>query len=186
MIKRYIYFLAIIALLFTGIIGCGGGDTNAPADAVITINPAEIKITDGSLRDVHTQDFLITVKDPNGIPLEDVELRITFIWSSPDGKFDTLYYDLRPYDPPTTCGDGTAETPLAQLTDGGNPVDSPLVVTTDKDGSYILRFEFLSGGLDTNCDGTGDSILEWSADLEVTSGSVFGSAKFEVAKPDTN
>ena len=183
MIKRYIVFLALVSCLFV-MMGCGGEDNSAPADATITIAPTEITVTDGSLWDVHRQPWLITVKDPNGIPLRGVELRISFIWASPDGRYDSLLFDV------DNC-DGINETPLAQLNDGNTPVDSPMTVSTDEDGSYILNFDFLSGGLDADCDGlldldlAGDPlILEWNADIEVTSGSVFNSATFEVKAPE--
>lgn len=178
--KHYIFlFLAGILFIFAG---CGGGgSSDAPAESRITISPSSYSVKNSSYWDVHRKDFLITVKDPNGVPLRDVDLRISFIWASPDGRFQTLFYDL------ASCGDGIRETPLAQLNDGNNPKDSPMTVKTDENGSFILNLDFLSGGVDFNCDGAIDLdadsepiVLEWNADIQVISGSVFGSAEFTV------
>ncbi len=58
---------------------------------------------------------------------------------------------------------------FVQLYDGDDAEDSPMNVTTDENGAYNLRFDFKSGGG-----------LEYSADLEVSSGSVYNSAEFKV------
>jgi hypothetical protein len=116
--------------------------------------------------------------------LDDVDLRISFIWASDI----SLTYDL-------DC-DGINETPLAQLNDGNTPVDSPMTVTTDKDGSYILNFDFISGAVDTDCDGIAEdsdadtagiqpAYFEWNGTVQVTSGSLFSSAEFSVAGPSS-
>ena len=122
------------------------------------------------------------------MPLNNVTLRSSFIWASPDGVLDTLVFDLNP------C-DGTAETTLAQLYDGdpdngGVPVDSPFNASTNNDGVFELWVRFISGGFDSNCnlsidlDSNGDPIIfEWNADLEVSSGSSFSTATFTIAAP---
>ena len=172
--------------------GCGGNN-EAPVGSTITINPSSITITDGSLQDIHKKRFLITVKNLSGVPLNNVTLRSSFIWASPDGVLDTLVYDMNP------C-DGTAETTLAQLYDGdpdngGVPVDSPFNASTNEDGVFELWLRFVSGGYDAfPCDGvieledpadlTSDPIVfTWNADLEVSSGSSFASATFTVDAP---
>ena len=79
MIKRYIIHLALISLLFISI-SCGkggdGGGTDAPYDAIITINPP-----DGILFDSLSGDAIVpitaVVKTAKGVPLEDVELFIS-------------------------------------------------------------------------------------------------------------
>ena len=173
--------LSITLLILLSIGGCGKAP--APPDATITISPSDVTVNDSSYWGVNTQYFQIVVKDANGIPLKDVELTINFIWANPDKNPNDLdlLYDLN-------C-DGTPETPLVQFYDGDNAKDSPMVVKTDENGSYILRFEFLSGGVDLDCDGAVDVdangdpvVLAYKGDIEVTSGSVYTSAKFEVKK----
>jgi len=124
MIRRYIISLLLVGLLFI-ILGCGGGggSEDAPPEATITINPTEITVSDASVATTeHTEYYQIVVKDGNGIPLKNVELRITFVWAVPDVYGVVHFYD------------------------GGNPVDSPLDVETDEDGAYILTVKFQSGG----------------------------------------
>jgi hypothetical protein len=191
MIKKIIIGLCLTGSLFLWS-GCGRS-YEAPEGSVITISPSEITITDGSLQDIHKQRFLITVKNPLNVPLNNVKIRSSFIWSTPDGVLDTLVYDMNP------C-DGTPETPLAQLydgdpDDGGAPVNSPFNTTTNEDGVFEIWVRFISGGYDAfPCDNvieltdptdpTSDPIVfEWNADLEVTSGSSFGSATLTVEKP---
>jgi hypothetical protein len=152
MIKKIILYLALISI-FVIPFGCGGGgesSEDAPAEATMTINPEEIKVTDGSLKVTkHTEYYHITVKDARGNPLKNVELRINFIWAVPDVYGVVQFYK------------------------GNNPVNTPLNVLTDEDGTYILKFTFESGGG-----------YEYSGTLDVTSGSLFESADFEVAIPD--
>ena len=57
---------------------------------------------------------------------------------------------------------------LVQFYHGGSPVDSPFNVLTDGEGAYLLRMDFKSG------------VWEYSGTLEVTSGSGYGSADFDV------
>ncbi len=149
MIKKYIFSLAFIGLLCI-LAGCGGGDsesnTNAPVDSIITVSPEEIKISDGTNDvDTSTQFFHITVTDVNGIPYSEVEINISYIWAVPNING------------------------LVQLYDGSTPVNSPMSVETDSNGTYILRLDFQSGGG-----------LTYFGEVQVTSGSNFGSATFEV------
>jgi hypothetical protein len=58
---------------------------------------------------------------------------------------------------------------VVQFYHGGSPVDSPFNALTDGDGAYMLRMDFYSGGG-----------LEYNGALQVTSGSAYGSADFEV------
>ena len=172
--------------------GCGGSN-EAPEGSIITISPSDLTITDGSLQDIHKQRFLVTVKNPSSVPLNNVKLRMSFIWATPDGVLDTLVYDMNP------C-DGTSETPLAQLYNGdpdagGVPVTSPFNTKTNEDGVFEIWLRFISGGFDVfPCDGvieledpadlTSDPLIfEWNADLEVTSGSSYSSATLSVAAP---
>ncbi len=114
--------------------------------ATITINHSMVTVTDGTLTaQWHTQYFFISVKDTGGYLASDVEIWISYPWAVPD-----------------TSG-------FVQLYDGDAPKDSPMSVKTDENGSYILRFDFLSGGG-----------LEYIGNSEVHSGSVSSSATFEV------
>ncbi len=145
MIKRYIMFITFVGLLFI-VPGCAGDYDiqNAPADATITINPSEVTVSDATGSAWHTQYFHIVVTDANGFLLENIRLRIEFIWAVPD-----IY--------------GTV-----QFYRGSSTVDSPFYASTDGDGAYTLRMDFVSGG------------WEYSGTLQVTSGSAYGSADFSV------
>ncbi len=122
-----------------------GGD--APATATITISPAaNVEVTDGTASaSWSTKNFHISVKDANDTPLKYINLHISYIWAVPNGNG------------------------LVQLYDGTTPKDSPMLVQTDANGGYNLRFDFQSGGG-----------LSYSANLQVSSGSVFGSTGFSV------
>lgn len=151
--KRYIIGLALTSFLFI-LFSCGGGvdlgpggSVSAPVGATITIFPSEVSVKDTSAPAVwHRTTFTITVTDKNGIPLNDVEIWISYQWAVPDS------------------------TGLVQLYDGGTPKNSPMSAVTDGNGVYQLRFEYQSGGG-----------LEYTADLEVRSGSISGSATFSVS-----
>ena len=157
MAKKILKNLLIVSSLFIMVvfIGCGnnGHSEDAPVEATMTINPTEIKISDGTPPPAppttHREEYQIVVKDGNGIPLKNVELRITFWLAVPD-----VYG-------------------VVQFIDGDTPVNSPLKATTDEDGSYILKLDFLSG-----------NGLTYSGGIEVTSGSLYESADFEVDAGD--
>ncbi len=130
--KRYtMMFLILMGLLFV-LSGCGGGvdlgsddSVCAPPDATITIVPSSNTITDLGVipaPEWHTTTFTITVKDKNGIPLNDVDLWITFPWAVPDSLA------------------------RVQLFDGNTPKDSPMHAITDENGVFNLRFDYQFGG----------------------------------------
>jgi hypothetical protein len=146
MIKRYIIFIAFVGLLFI-VPGCADDDLNsAPASATITINPSSFKLSDGTATArTHTKYFLIAVKDVNGFSLKEITLRIAFIWAKPDIYGLVQFYHL------------------------GSKVNSPFNVSTDGNGTYTLRMDFLSGGG-----------WEYKGTLQVTSAAAYGSADFEV------
>lgn len=130
MTRRYIISLALVGLLFI-IIGCGGGgggddDVAAPAEATMTISgaPETISIGLGSTSWYEYCCFIIVVKDANGIPLNNVDLSISYPWAIPN--------------PPG----------LVQLYDGNTPKDSPLNVTTDENGAYYLKIGYQGGLLE--------------------------------------
>jgi hypothetical protein len=150
------FLVLLLSFLFLGL-SCGGsidlgpgGCVSAPEGATITISPSSIDVTDATSLAWHTAYFQIKVTDENGIPLNDVELWISFIWAVPD------------------------EAGYVQLYDGDIPKNSPMKVCTDEDGVYNLTFRFQSGGG-----------RDYYADLEVRSGSVYGSASFTVSPGGT-
>ncbi len=121
MTRKYIAVLLLTGFVF--IMYSCGGDYSAPVDATITIIPVEIAYSDGTgTVTTSSEQFTIAVKDANGIPLNDVEIWISYVWAIPN------------------------EYALVQLFDGDNPKDSPMSVTTDINGVYNLRFDFQSGG----------------------------------------
>lgn len=130
MIRRYIISLVLVGLIFL-ISGCGGGggggnDVVAPAESTITISgaPETISIGTSSTSWYEYCCFVIVVKDANGIPLNGVDLSISYPWAIPN--------------PPG----------LVQFYDGNTPKDSPLNVTTDENGAYYLKIGY-QGGLVT-------------------------------------
>ena len=125
--RRYIISLALVGLLFI-ISGCGGGggggdDVAAPAEAEITISgaPDTISIGTSSTSWYEYCCFIIVVKDANDIPLNNVDLSISYPWAVPN--------------PPG----------LVQFYNGNTPVDSPLNVTTDINGAYYLKIRYQGG-----------------------------------------
>lgn len=155
MIKRCIIFIAFVGLLFI-VPGCGGGDDieNAPVDATITINPSEFNLSDST-------GFTTTHSEYFNIVVEDANgfllenIRLTI----------SFVWAVVPV-VPDVYG-------VVQFYHGGSPVDSPFNALTDDDGAYLLRMDFDSG------DG-----LAYTATLQVTSGSAYGSANFEVDTGD--
>lgn len=149
--KRF-FVLLMYLLLFTS--GCAD-DNVAPSSAVITISPEGATVTDTSTTSSwHTRYFTILVKDSKtAAPMNDVEITISFPLAVPDFSG------------------------AVQLYNGNNAVNSPFKAKTDSMGTYILRFDYISGG-DSNGDGTAD--MAYKGDLEVRSGSVFTSVTFEV------
>ncbi|MBI5408939.1 MAG: hypothetical protein HZA14_06205 [Nitrospirae bacterium] len=154
---KNVYTVLLITGLFFMLSACGGGgvgdggsvDAPADSDIAITVSPDEATITDGSSTTVvDTYYFQIVVKKGD-IPLRDVNLSISFPWAVP-----------------SPAG-------AVQLYDGATKVDSPMNVTTDANGAYNLRFDYIRGGG-----------VEYKGDLFVVSGSKSASATFEVALPD--
>ncbi len=93
-----------------------------------------------------TQNFHISVKTDLGIPLSDVNLYISYILAVPNSFGYVQLYDC-----------DTAK-------------NSPMMVKTDINGTYNLRFDFQSGGG-----------LAYTGNVQVISGSVFGSRGFAVS-----
>jgi len=156
MTRRHIIYSALISLIVI-LISCGGGGVEggseeAPAEATITINPSSSSYAGGD--DTTTvgsfvTNFNIVVKDPNGIPLRNVDLTIFYPFANPGGSV-VQFYDGDP-------------------SQGAPAQDSPMTVKTDENGSYTLFIVFLANGG-----------LEYSADIQVSSGAVYAASTFEV------
>jgi hypothetical protein len=150
MLKRFINYsvwtilFAAAAMLFSG---CGGQTSDAPSGSEITFSTGDVKIMDGTAK--HTEDYYITiiVKNEEGIPLNNVELTITYPWAVP------------------------SVSALVQFYDDVTPVNSPMKVTTDENGAYLLHFKYETG------------TLEYLGSIVVVSGSSSASVKFEVDIP---
>lgn len=128
----------------------GGGGTDAPAEAKITISPPNNRIAcTGSTTVTGTTYFSITVKDPTGIPLSDVNLSISYPYAVPDASG------------------------FVQLYDDTTPKDSPMDVTTDENGTYYLSLSYERG-----CDVIPAN--GYSGDLLVVSGSLSATSTFAV------
>ena len=110
-------------LIFSACGTSGEKENAAPPNAVITISPTAHSFDIAGAQITSTEFFNIVVKTAGGIPLEDVALRISFVWADP------------------------SSTGLVQLYDGDTPVNSPFYAKTDENGSYIVRFDFEGGGL---------------------------------------
>ncbi len=166
MLRKYIIYLALISLLFISL-SCGGGSggrggEDAPAEATITINPLSTTITVAKEAPLTTyiSSFTIVVKDGKGIPLNDVDITISYPWASTKAVDGVVqFYDGNP--------DG-----------GASEIDSPTTAATDKNGAYTIWFKYWVGDTAPLTADAGD--LEYKGDFQVTSGSVYQSATFEV------
>jgi len=124
--KKLSVLLTLITFLLI-LSACGGGGVDAPEGAAITINPDDFSVTDGTATAEGSRlDYQIVVRNEDGIPLNNVEITISFPWAAPNQAI-----------PGTT---------LVQLYDGDEAKNSPMTVRTDINGAYNLRFDFLSGG----------------------------------------
>lgn len=142
------YLLLPLSLFF--LINCGGAkNPAAPSGAVITINPSSFELTTGSTLPItyRTAYFTITVyqDSANTKPMSDIKITIDHVFASPAERYYIQFYN------------------------DGERVDSPLSVTTDNYGTYVLRVDFMSGGG-----------VAFKGDINVRSGSAFINATFEV------
>ena len=114
-----VLMLFLLPVLFSGC-GSGCGGDVAPDGSQITIFPTEFKLTDGSSTvTTTTQDFTISVHNPDGMPLNDVEL---------------------------VLGANGQEWGVAQMMTAGNAnLSNPASVCTGDAGTYTVRVQLLSG-----------------------------------------
>lgn len=160
-VRYTIIFLIPIVLLFTG---CGTdidsptGEIIAPPGSMIVINPESYEIKDGSLLPLpHYTTFSISVINPEGQPIGKVRLKISYQWATPDISGVVQLYD-------GFCSDNYPPT--------NPPKNSPMDAVTDDYGVYYLCVGYQSGGG-----------LEYYADIQVYSGTVYGSAELKVTVP---
>ncbi|MEW6599598.1 MAG: hypothetical protein AB1499_01370 [Nitrospirota bacterium] len=154
--RKYIISLALFGLLFI-IIGCGGGGVEggseeAPAEATITITPPSGSYVGG--------DETTTV----GAFVH----KFTIVVKDANG-IPLRNVDLTIFYPFAVPGSNVVQFYDGDPSQGAPAQDSPMTVTTDGNGSYTLFMVFLANGNQ-----------EYSADLQVNSGAVYGSATFEV------
>jgi hypothetical protein len=128
----------------------GCGDQPAPFLSEIIIYPDKVEISDSSPTLNISTQYFRIVLTKEDINGKPLPVNGTEIWI-------TFIWAI-----PDAIG-------VVQLYDGDTPVDSPMSVKTDKDGVYNLRVDFQHG-----------EGLEYSGDVEVSSGSAFGSAEFSV------
>ncbi|MFO0751767.1 MAG: hypothetical protein U0411_00395 [Thermodesulfovibrionales bacterium] len=153
--SRAVSFLLLLCLV--ALSGCGGGGGNsAPSGSSLSVNPAEITVTDAaSSTSWTTQFYTISLQNAEGQSLGKTKVTITF-----------------PYAVPSSYG-------VVQLYDGDTPVNSPLDVETDDFGVYYLRLDMQTGGgLEYSGDleaRSGDAFA--SSKITVNSTSTSGSTK---------
>jgi len=125
----------IIAALFLGIVACGGegpgSGSDAPAEAAISTSVSDISWTfadTAAYSCSFVDSFIITVKDKaTNVPLSNVRLTIFNALAVPNSPGVILLYDGDP-------------------NDGGHGENSPMTVTTDKNGTFTLFFGYCGGG----------------------------------------
>ncbi|GBE06797.1 hypothetical protein BMS3Abin10_02454 [bacterium BMS3Abin10] len=120
--KKYILTGLILFSFLAVLSSCGGGAVDAPVGTVISIDPSTYS-GDGII----DQTFTVTVKDENGVPLNDV---IVYISSS---STNILLYD--------SSGDPTGSTMNAG-TDANGVYN---LNTYIYGGDYTAQLEFRSG-----------------------------------------
>ncbi len=117
-----------------------------PVGSTITITGPTLITDNSSSTSTDSVFFNIIVKNQNGDPLNDVIILISYPWAVP------------------------APANLIQFYDGDTPKVSPMSVTTDSNGTYLLRMDYVRGGG-----------VDYAGTLEVSSGSVIGTAEFSVS-----
>ncbi len=150
--------LIITAFLFT-LTACGGGGqgggSDAPVEAEITTDVPSISWAFAEAAPFtcgNVDSFRIVVKDKKtGIPLRGVDVNIFNSLAQPNNTVIQLF-------------DGNPN-------DGGAAEDSPMTVTTDKNGAYTLYFTYCGGGG-----------REYKSPFQISSGSLTELVEFEVTK----
>ncbi|MCX7794040.1 MAG: hypothetical protein N2257_06525 [Thermodesulfovibrionales bacterium] len=161
------FFLVILFMIIFLASSCGteldlpGDSIIAPPGSTITINPAEFTDTPDIPETYLRKDYSVIVRDSNDIPIGRVRFQISFPFAYPV----TNYFRFI---------DGSCQS--------NKYVNGPYYAETDDYGVYRFCVEYLAGCYQ-NCGTTGALYHKYKGDITVTSGTVFGSATFEVAGP---
>jgi len=150
--------ILITAALFLVLIACGGGGEgsgiDAPEEAVITTSVDDISWSFADTAGYScsfVDSFIITVKDKaTNVPLNNVRLSIFNALAVPNSPGVILLYDGDP-------------------NDGGHGENSPMTVTTDKNGTFQLFFGYCGGGA-----------VEYASPFTISSGPINEVVSFEV------
>ncbi|HEY4716162.1 MAG TPA: hypothetical protein VII00_03585 [bacterium] len=139
--------------IFIIILASGQCANVAPYESTISITPDGVDLQD-TFHEYLNQQFVITVTDKDDVPLNGVEITISFIFAP--------NYSC----PVSSC----LSAPIIELVDkDNNVVNSPFTTTTGEDGTYTITTRIYSGS--------------WSfvGDLEVRSGATgFNSVEIKV------
>jgi hypothetical protein len=122
----------------------------APDNTVITIDPDRVDYDD-QVDDYFNETFLITVKNRQGEPLNDVEITIEFVWA-----------------PDYSCPTPGCTPALIMFDKDGNQVSSPFTTRTRDDGTYPVILRLNAKG------------YSYKADLKVWSGTNFASSEISM------
>lgn len=150
----FLKLILVVTFMFV-IDGCGNNETvTAPYGSIIAVQPSDYTVTDASFGSSWSDAyFTITVLDPTGSPMNNVEIFIDYVWALPDpGSSVLILYS------------GNDETGYAAE-------NAPMKAVTDNSGNYHLRVQFLHGGG-----------LEYSGDIQIISaGAQQGAMSFAVS-----
>ena len=156
MIKTTLSRVRVAAFCLALVTGCGS--TEAPPGSTITVSP---DVKDWAISAVlcdysamHDTWFVIAVKSPSGTPVNYVDIWVTLDLAP--GTFSSPYTPMFLYD---TADDGVTYNVLI--------TNFPYQTKTGSYGTKMLRVEY-----DLSC--------TYAGDLEVRSGSAFGSAHIDV------
>ena len=148
--------ILITAALFLGLVACGGAGgsgNDAPAEAEITTSVDSISwsfVDTAGYSCSFVDSFIIVVKDKaTNVPLNNVRLTIFNALAVPNTGVILLY-------------DGDPN-------DGGHGENSPMTVTTDKNGTFQLFFGYCGGGN-----------VEYASPFTISSGPLNKVVSFEV------
>ncbi len=135
----------------------------APPGSTISINPSEFADTSDIPEYYLRQDYSVIVWSQDKRPIGKVKLQLSFPFAYPS---TSLFRFIN----------GSCQT--------NNYVNSPFYAETDDYGIYRFCVEY-SAGCYQNCGTTNALYRKYKGDIIAISGTVFGSATFEVAGPSS-
>jgi hypothetical protein len=128
-----------------------------PDGSTITINPSTYTVTK---IDNTSQNFSVTVKDKDGVPINKAQIQITGAFAQPRNATNTnARYQFYRF-------------PGGEVTPGNIPVDSGFTAETDSNGVYTFSITIygLVGGIPN----------AFTDNIDISSGTAFGSAGLSV------